>query len=368
MKQAMLNTVVRFKEALNLVPGPVVGLDVDSRSVKMVGLQENGGFYHVTAAAMSSIESADDGAGPSQRAVTSAIEGCLESSGGVISRDSNFVFGLSGPKVRVNSFNFPSLTMDEVANAVVFEAAQVCPFDTRDSALDYQLIGIDEGGGFKKKHKIYPNVKGVLAVAAKSVVSKKRALAEDALLKCVLMDSEGLALLNCLEDYLLDEEKLPAAVINVGMSLSTVAILGEDRLPFIRDLKYSGSDIIDHIGKGFGTGIDDVESKLCDGTGASEFTASIGRACSRLIRDINETLAYYSVHHSSNTVKRVYVCGSFSLMADCVKVLVEGIDEGASVWNPFSRMHYDDSTAGSELLDKCGSAFATAAGLAMRRI
>lgn len=364
------NTTKKLKKALNVRPYPVIGLDVGSSAVKMVGLGKNGDGYRVTAAAMSTIDSVDGGNDPSQRAIIAAIKKCLQSSGGSISRNCHFVLGLSGPKVKVSSFNFASLTLDEVAQAVMFEAEQVCPFDIRTGVVDYQLFGLDDAdaGGFRKKKKIYPNVKGVLAVATKEVISRKRKLAEEALLKCVLMDSEGLALLNCLKEYLLGDEKLPVAVINVGMSLTTVAILGTDGLPFIRDLKYCGSDIIDNIAKSSGVSAGQVSREISEGTENSDYSADIAPACRELIRDINETVAYYSVHHGSDAIKHVYVCGGFSLLDAFVEVLVDSIDSDVSVWNPFLRMNCDDNIAGSELVGKCGPALAAAAGLAMRQV
>ena len=183
---------------------PVVGLDIGSTSVKMVSMSANGDGRHVTAATMSAIDSAQDENSPSQKSVIAAIEECLRSSRGGISRNSNFVFGLSGPKVKVSSFNFASLTLEEVANAVMLEAAQICPFDIRSSIVDYQLIETDksDSDGPRKKRKVYPSTTGVLAVAAKEVISEKQRLAEEGLLKCVLMDSDGLALLNCLGEYI----------------------------------------------------------------------------------------------------------------------------------------------------------------------
>lgn len=350
----------------NAVKKPVVGLDIGSRAVKMISLGANGDGCRVTAAAMSTIESTQGGEKPSRRAVIAAIEECLKSSGGSISRNSHFVFGLSGPKVKVSSFNFALLTLDEVADAVMFEAAQICPFDIRSSVVDYQLIDTDETGysRSRKKKKVYPDIKGILAVAAKEEVSAKRILAKEALLKCVLMDSEGLALLNCLEKYIADNEELPVAVIDIGMSLITVAALGADGLPFIRNLSCCGKDIIDHISKGCGINADQVEHKLSGGKGLG----GIDHACERLVHDINETLTYYSVNHGGDAIKHVYLCGGFSLSDSLVKVLVGGITSEVSVWNPFLRMDCDDNPVAGDLLRDCGAAFVVAAGLAMRQV
>jgi len=346
---------------------PVVGLDVGSSAVKMVSLDTKDDGCHVIAAAMSTIDSID-GREPSEIAEMAAIEDCLKASQGSISRDSYFVLGLSGSKkVKISSFNFTLLTFEEVAQAVMLEAAQVCPFDIRSSVVDYQLIGTYEADGVrlrKKEKKVHPIVKGVLAVATKEAIAKRRKLAEDTLLKCVLIDSDELALLNCLEKCLPAEEKLPIAVVNVGRSLTTVAILGTDGLPFVRNLGYSGGDIVDYIAKSSNTSAEQVQQRLSEGKGA----ADIDLACKKLIVDIIETLAYYLASHGGNAIERVYVCGGFSLLDDFVKSLAGGIESKVSVWNPFLQMHCDDNIVGGDLIKKCGSAFAVAAGLAMRQV
>lgn len=342
---------------------PVIGVDVGSSCVKMVALRKNGDGWHVTAAAMSDIAESGDGVGPSQSAVVSAIEECLKSSNGRISRSCNFVFALSGPKVKVSSFNFPMLTLDEVANAVRFEAAQICPFDIRDCIVDYQVIGMEKGDTGYKKKKVFANVTGVLAIASKAEISHKRKLAADALLKCVLVDADGLALLNCLEGYLNEGEGLPAAVVDVGRSNTTVTILGDNGLPFIRELRCSGSDVLAHIAKCNGMSVERAEQALLSG----ENPEGVKAGCKRLIDDINETLVYYSIQRGSDQLKHVYVCGGFSLASDFVKVLGSGIEGHVSVWNPFSRMNCGDDPAG-DLVGRCGPAFAVAAGLAMREV
>ena len=52
---------------------PIVGLDIGSSAVKMVSFRSNGDGYNVTAAAMSRIESVDNGKDPSKRAIIAAI-------------------------------------------------------------------------------------------------------------------------------------------------------------------------------------------------------------------------------------------------------------------------------------------------------
>ena len=141
---AIINTTRKLEGMLNIRPSQIIGLDIDSGAVRMVGLRKNGGGYRVTAAAVSTIESALGSKYATQSDVTAAIEKCLKSSMGNITRNSCFVAGLSGAKVKVSSFNFPSLRLDEVARAVMLETSQIYPFDIQTSVVDYQLIGIDK--------------------------------------------------------------------------------------------------------------------------------------------------------------------------------------------------------------------------------
>ena len=254
---------------------PVVGLDIGSGSVKMVGLRRNGLGYHVTGAAISNIEPEDTGPASRETATIIAIDRCMEEAGDAVSRNSYFVCGLSWPDVKISSFNFASLAAGEVEQAVRFEAAQVCSFDIRNCIVDYHLIDVDGDGRKLKKKQIHESVKGVLAVATREAVEVRRKLAKDASLKCVLIDSDGLALLNCLTECLGEKKPTPAAILNVGNSVSTMAILGEDGLPFIRDLSFSGRDIINNIAHGTGIDAGEVERSIQSGQLTPDLSASI---------------------------------------------------------------------------------------------
>jgi len=345
----------------------VVGLDIGSNAVKMVSLRKNGDSYRVTGAAMSDIKSADDNKNSSKAAIKTAIEECLRSGRGDISRNCRFVSALAGQAVKVSSFNFASLTLEEVPQAVMFEAVQVCPFDIRDCLVDYQLVGFEDAhaSSYKKRKKVHPNVKGVLAVATKDAIMEKHKLLEDASLKCAVMDSQGLALLNCLRACHVADEELPVAVVNVGMSLTTVAIQGRDGLPFIRELKYCGSDIIDNIAKDKAVGAEHISHEITDDY---KFSVDIAPSCKGLIYDINETFAYYSLHHGSDAIKHIYVCGGFSLLTVFAEVLDKSVGGDVSVLNPFLNMNCDNDIADSEMLGRCGPALAVAVGLAMRQM
>lgn len=346
---------------------PVVGLDIGSNTIKMVSLRANGEGYYVAGAAMESIASGNDSG------VVSAIRKCLKTGGKNISRGSNFVFGLSGGGVKISSFSFTSLTLEEMSQAVMFEAAQVCPFDIRSSIVDYQLVSVDDkkiaDADLKKKKKVVHNsITGVLAVATKDLISRHRRFADEAALKCVLMDSEALALLNCVRENQPDDEDLPIAVVNVGNSVTTVAILGSDGLPFVRDLGHSGKDIIQSLASGKGVSFESMSEEVFGGGCGACSENEVRTACNRLILDVSETFAYYASRHNDGKVNKVYICGGFGLLNDFAKNLADSIANEVCVWNPLNILRIDDGAVDSEIIDSHGPAFAVAAGLAMRQV
>jgi type IV pilus assembly protein PilM len=216
----------------------VIGLDIGSSEVKMVQLHKYKGGYAVTAAGAVEIEANKDNNGQREANTTKAIRECLRTAG---TQTQMAICGVCGPEVAVRYFKFPSLPPEEIEGAVLLEAAQVCPFNVGDDTVDYQLIS--DGGD---------NVTGVLVAATNKLIQRKKRLIENASLKCVLMDVEGLALLNCVSELEPNgskgaNESGTIAVLNVGNSHTTLAIMGDNGLPFIRDITCAGNDIVEQI-------------------------------------------------------------------------------------------------------------------------
>lgn len=362
----MLANQLDWKKLLKLGREEVLGLDIGSSAVKIVQLKKNNTGYEVTAAAIADIEKADendDSAGEVNTA--GAIRKCLESTG---VETQLAVCSVCGPEVAARHFRFPSLLPEEIEPAVLLEAGQVCPFNIDDSSLDYQVIPNDED-----------NVSGILIAATNKLIERKRRFAEDASLDTVLMDIDGLALLNCFSEYRKDsaehEIDRPAAILNVGSSFTNLAIMAgaasNNVLPFIRDITYAGDDIVKHIAAEHNLSTETVR-KILSGCETSqqpqELGDSLAGACQKLITDVNETLRYYTAQGKSAAVERVLVCGGFALVEGFVELLDSRLPARASVWNPFDRMSCEDGQPWKDVIRKDGPAMAVAAGLAMRSI
>lgn len=338
----------------NFTKTEILGLDIGSSSVKAVRLRKDESGYSVAAAGFAEIAVSEE-ANKNLNTIK-AIRECFELLG---SRTTFAVCGLSGPEVAVRDFEFPSLSTSEIDGAVLFEASQVCPFNAADSAVDYHLI---PNGDDKTR--------GTLVAATNSLIAGKVNLTKEAVLKCILMDVEGLALLNCFNGLTGDSDKSTAAILNVGSSGTTVAIMGSNGRPFVRDMTFAGNDIINQIAADKDMSTEDVKRILSDEatTAQMELNGNLGKACQKLIVDVSNTLRYYATQEQSTRVEKIFVCGGFALTNGFVELLNGRLGIEVVLWNPFKQISCDTSPQFKDICDKKGPVLAVAAGLAMRSV
>ncbi len=373
---------------LSFTKTELLGLDIGSSAVKVVRLRKDDAGYTVTAADIAEIAPAPslseangwvkDNNNHRKINTVKAICECLESTGRKMKLA---VCGLSGPEVAVRNFEFPSLSTSEIDGAVSFEASQVCPFNAADSVVDYHLI---PNGDDKTR--------GILVAATNALIKNKVQLTKESALKCVLMDVEGLALLNCFNGLADESEKSTTAILNVGGSGTTVAILGRNGWPFIRDMTFAGDNIIKQIAADKGMSTQDVKGIL-SGSGSADLrqdesgnsTASqielqtvpsetggvhdsLEKACRKLIVDVSKTLRYYAAQEQSRPVEKIFVCGGFALTKGFIELLNSQLGVETVLWNPFEKIRCDTAQHLSDICSRRGPALAVAAGLAMRSV
>lgn len=347
-----------WKRLLNIEETQVLGLDIGSSGVRIVQLRKDEAGYVVTAAGISDITNGTE-ANQKQKEinVVKAINECLQSTD-VQTRFA--VCGVCGPEVAVRSFKFPSLPPEETQGAILLEAAQVCPFNIDDSAVDYQLVPDGEN-----------NMCGMLVAATNKLIEKKRQLAKEASLDCVLMDVDGLALLNCFSEYEKAEAGRTTAILNIGNSYTTLAIMGANTLPFIRDITHAGETIVREIAAEKGVSVEAVKKVLLGGENPAESEIKLGdsleKACQKLIVDVTETLRYYTAQEKSAAVEKIFVCG-FAPVRGFVELLDRRLPARTVLWNPFEKVSCDGDLNCRDILKKNGPAMVVAAGLAMRSV
>lgn len=346
----------------------VFGLDVGSSYVKAVQLRQDEQGYSVVTAGWSQI--AQDGANDRAKIdnVVKAIRKCIKSAQ---IKTKYAVCGISGPSVALRRFRFPAIGAEEIETAVLSEAQQACPFEQGQFIVDYQLFENNTVDDLREPSKSQKSraIRGVLAAATMDIIGHKSQVVKAASLSCVLIDVDGLALLNCFLECEKHERGEPIGVICVGSKITNFAILGVDGVPFVRDISHAADEIVADIANKQNVS-SQVVRDILDGSSdkdIAEFEGSMERVCAGLTGDIVQTLRYYSAQEGQ-TVRRIYVCGGFARAKGFVELLDSQLPAEAVVWNPFERMHFDGSGSSAKMLKEHGCRLALAAGLAMRTI
>ena len=349
---------MNWKRLIKFKQYQVIGLDIGSSAVKLVQLSKNGAAYAVTAADMVGIA---DGAETAKAKEMNTVRAVLDGLRSTAVQTRFAVCGVCGQEVAVRYFKFPPMATEEIPNAVALEAAQVCPFSIDDSAIDYRLLPNGENA-----------VSGVFVAATEKLIERKSRVARDASLNCVLMDVDGLAILNCFTESEEIEKGRVTAILNVGSSYATLVIMNGNNLPFIRDIAYAGSDIIAQIAAERGLSPQFVSEILACGQGAShprmDLSDNLAGACQKLITDVADTLRYYMAQEKTAAVEKIFLCGGFALTGGFAELLSGRLPAKVMLWNPFEKMSCRTGKRTEDMLKKNGPAMVVAAGLAMRSI
>jgi type IV pilus assembly protein PilM len=334
----------------------VFGLDVGTSSIKLVQLQKTENGYSVIGAGMVFVENPND-ENHRDANYAKAIRQCrqLAQTKGKLA-----VCGVCGQETAVRHFSFPALLPEEVEGAVELEAKQFCPFNTDEGVIDYQVISGNE-----------KEIQGFLVVAANKILREKNSFVSAASLSNVLMDIDGLALINCMK-YCRGDEEGTSAILNIGNEYTTLAIIGDDDLPFVRDINFGGKAVIEQITIENQFPREVVEKVLRGEEKQPEvqdrILVNLETACHKLISNVTETLYYDAVRRKSEIVNRIYLCGGFSLVDGFYDLLKTKLPTETVLWNPFDKIICQQSLDCYDLLRQKGPAFAVAAGLAMRQI
>ena len=115
----------------------VVGLDIGSSAVKLVELKEKKvGEFHLQRLGVESLspEAIVDGSIMDSSLVVDAIHKLNDDTK---VKNTNYATSLSGHSVIIKKIQLPTMSHEELAESIQWEAEQYIPFDINDVRLDY---------------------------------------------------------------------------------------------------------------------------------------------------------------------------------------------------------------------------------------
>ncbi len=334
---------------LKAKPIEYFGLDVGSAKVKLVELEEVDGVYTIKNLSLEAIAKTQDSEITFTSRAIKAIKHCI-CNADVATKYA--VCEVSGNDVAVRGFNFPALEKNEIANAIYLEAEQVCPFEVSQSVIDYQI-----------SQQTPEKLTGVFVAATIDAISSKSKLIKQCNLSPLVMDAQCLAILNCFEATRVPDPQDSTVILHLGNRYSNLIIKDNDNVPFVRNLKVAGQDIVKNLSQKLDVPVEDIEQRLMNAD--SNVIANLVSAMHELFHDINETTRYYSSGKAANASK-LYLCGGFACIEGIDDIFKDRFDMDTEIWNPLEGFMVDPAV-NKDLIANYGPAFVVATGLAMRK-
>ena len=211
----------------------LVGIDIGSSAVKVVGLEKSGGKLSLKAIGREVL--------PEDTIVDGAIMSKLplaESLNKIFTeqriRNNHIATSISGHSVIVKKVALPMLSSAELEESIQWEAEQYIPFDLAEVNVDHQVLR-----EVPEEQKLE-----VLLVAAKkekiadycSVVSMTGKTPK-------VVDIDAFALMNAYEVNYEPEEDAIVALLNIGASSMTMNIVRGTEFLFTRDIATGGGTV-----------------------------------------------------------------------------------------------------------------------------
>ncbi len=219
-------------------PKKAVGIDIGSHSIKVVKVSRTGGRTLVEDAALAVIDRSLSTNDPIAAQAVAVEEALTELGRGHYL----YVGALPGPTVVIRYPRLTNVGPERFHAAVQKEAGQNIPYDLSEVYLDYTLLDDAEEDGVRTQR--------VLLVAARhEVIDGRVQVAEAANLQFGVLSVDSLALADAAEacDFLRVGETV--AMVNIGLSASSIHFLKDGKSNFIRDVNWGGRELIQAIAK-----------------------------------------------------------------------------------------------------------------------
>ena len=332
---------------LDYTTSRALGVDIGATSVKVAEMADGPGGPRLLHAAVIPIKPGRAEKDPDVYAsmVAAGLRQAVRESG---SRANRAACSLAGTVAMVRYFRFPKLSDNELAGAIRFEAEQVIPYDISEVDLDFEL--------FRDDVNPYPDeCAGVFVVAPKTMVRERLKLVRNAGLTAAIVDTESLALANCfLALSGLDDDET-TAILNIGCTRSSFAILRRRGFQFCRD-----------VAVGVGQAAEDGRAAEMETDGEpSEPGRSVQTPVRQLASELKQSFNYYKTQQRVQSVDRICLCGGASRVPDVADLISEEMGIPVQLWNPLH--HVANRDAWKDKAEEIGPSLAIAVGLASRK-
>jgi len=341
----------------------VVGLDIGSSAVKIAELKDKKGSFALQKVAIEALspEAIVDGSIMDSSLVVDAIHR-LNDQAKV--KNPNFATSLSGHSVIIKKIQVPSMSQEELAESIQWEAEQYIPFDINDVRLDYVVLQEASPGEGQMD---------VLLVAVKrDKVNDYMSVISQSGRTPALVDVDAFAVQNCYEvNYDLDPLKV-VALVNMGAAVTNINILARGQSVFWRDISFGGNQFSEALQREYNLSFDQAEAlkrgQPVDRYSAGEARPVLDGVSGEMASEIQKTFDFFAATSAEGPVDEIVVSGGCALTPNLLQILRERFGVPVELMDPFRRVQVRESDIDAEWLRGVAPMLAVTVGLAIRKV
>jgi len=298
----------------------------------------------------------------------------------------------------IRPITVPKMSLDELDEAINWEAERYIPFPIDEVTLDYYVLDnpddVEDGG----------QLEVVIAAARIELVTQQVEYLKLAGLEPVVLDVKPFALLRSLKGAMLGDaltqETLDGdayteggevgVVLEIAATTTTITLVRGDRFLLNRNIGVSGDDFTAAIQRSFGLDFDSAEEvKLDYGTATiptedeeellnfdakrEQFSPSRVYEALRpvlvdLTTEIRRSLDFFRVQQGDATINRMLVTGGGAKLRGLPEAIGDALGFRIDIGDPWLSVAVDERQFDEQYLAKIGPEFTVALGLALRGV
>ncbi len=332
----------------------VIGIDIDSSSVKVVEI-EPGKETLVRAFGVSNLEF--KGKPSPDEVVRAQTEALSEAIASLPPRKKfeNVVSLVRGRDVRTRILSFPPMPRKEIAGVVEREVRKDAAVPIEDLIFDYSLLRMVRERGQDKQQVM------IISANRDLVYENINVLRTFGVLPAAISAS-SCGLYASLSRSGIWSSGEAIALIDIGADISTMLIFGNETLYFQREIFTGYNDMRTAFEEG------EEEAEMDFGPGVAGGPSSIEEipALQRVATELKRSFLYYKQQFRGNIVKKLYVSGEGVRLPRIDEFLAEGLEDvEIKFFSPLEGLNLEGLGSQSTELETLAPRFASCLGLAL---
>ncbi len=334
-----------------------VGLDIGSKTIKIVELAHEGPNWKLGAAGVIGYrgKTPEHIKNEKEFAVLAEAIKKLHKEAKISSKQ--VAINLPETQVFTRTVKFPLLTDSEIASAIKWEAEQYIPIPISEAVIQHQVL--------ERKEDVSPPQALVLLVATpKTLVEKYLKVVKLAGLSVIAIETDLMALVRALAP-----DKQTVLLVDFGARSTNIAIAKNGLLSFSRSVSTAGDAFTRAVAQVLGVEQHQAEEyKKAYGLSGSQLEGKIKEALDPVFQlvanEMRKAIHFYQTAEKGEMPKLAILAGGTSGMPEAVSAITRILGLETLVGDPFSKVSVDPEAAKS--LAAYAPLYAVAVGLAMR--